>query len=75
MYTGEIQYAYVSGSGIPIQQDLTKVKNERKIPDMKKLFALLMAALMVVALSFVSALIPTILLKKIKPVDIIKAKE
>ncbi len=36
---------------------------------------LVVDALMVVALSFVSALVPTILLKKIKPVDIIKAKE
>ena len=32
-------------------------------------------ALLVIAISFVSALLPTLLLKRIKPVDIIKAKE
>ena len=32
-------------------------------------------ALLVIAISFISALLPTLLLKRIKPVDIIKAKE
>ena len=32
-------------------------------------------AMAIVAISFVSALLPTLLLKRIKPVEIIKAKE
>ena len=40
-----------------------------------KLGLVMLDALAMIGISFVSALLPTILLKRIKPVEIIKAKE